>query len=105
MLMMMMMMMICGAGKFSLGSGRKKDRSRLRSVPEIGSVSSVMWPVTVEDFSVDVRFDCFLAIASEVIVLVDAQNRDVVFAATCKAVTGWTMLQSNALVCRSHFIS
>jgi len=87
-----------GAGKFSLGSGRKKDRSRLRSVPEIGSRSSVVWPVTVEDFSVDVRFDCFLAVATEMVVIVNAQDREVVFAAPCKTVVGWTVLQSNASV-------
>jgi len=92
-----------GAGKFSLGSGRKKDRSRLRSVPEIGSISSVVWPVTVEDFSLDVRFDCLMAVGSEMVVLVDTQSRDVVFAAPCKAVLGWTVLQSNASVSSIHF--
>ena len=84
------------AGKFSLGSGRKKDRSRLRSVPEIASVSSVVWPVTVEDFNLNIRFDSFLAIAPEMIVIIEDQNKDVVFALPSKSVIGWTVLQSNA---------
>lgn len=87
---------VCGSGKFSLGSGRKKDRSRLRSVPDIGSVCSVTWPVTVEDFCLDVRFDCFLAVGNEMLVLIDDRDKDVVFAVPCKAVIGWTVLQSNA---------
>ena len=93
-----MTMMWCNAGKFSLGSGKKKDRSRLRSVPEIGSVSSVVWQVTVEHFSLDVRLDCFLAIATEMMVIIEDQNKDVVFATPCKSVIGWTVLQSNASV-------
>ena len=92
----MIVQCLCDAGKFSLGSGRKKDRSRLRSVPDIGCLSSVTWPVTVEDFSLDARFDSFLAIATEMVVLIDDQTKDVVFAAPCKAVIGWTVLQSNA---------
>ena len=92
----MMIKMFVITGKFSLGSGRKKDRSRLRSVPEIGSVSSVVWLVTVEDFGLDVRLECFLAIAAEVMVTIDECSKDVVFALPCKAVIGWTVLQSNA---------
>ena len=85
-------------GKFSLGSGKKKDRCRLRSVPELSSVSSVVWSVTVEDFIRDVRLDCFLAIATEMIVIIEELNKDVLFTATCKSVIGWTVLQSNASV-------
>ena len=92
----MIITMFMITGKFSLGSGRKKDRSRLRSVPEISSVSSVVWLVTVEDFGLDVRLECFLAIATEVMVIIDECSKDVVFALPCKVVIGWTVLQSNA---------
>jgi len=94
---------VCVAGKFSLGSGRKKDRSRLRTVPDTGSISSVVWPVTVEDFSLDMRVECFMAVGCEMMVLVDAQSRVVVFATPCTAVTGWTVLQSNASVFSTRF--
>ena len=54
-----------------------------------------MWQVTVEDFGLDVRFDCFLAIATEMIVIIDDDSREVVFAVPSKSVIGWTVLQSN----------
>ena len=60
------------------------------------STSSVVWPVTVEDFCLNVRFDSYLAIAPEMIVVIEDQSKDIVFALSCKSVIGWTVLQSNA---------
>ena len=54
--------------------------------------------MTVEDFTLDVRLDCFLGIAKEMMVVVDVENKEVVFASPCKSVIGWTVPQSNALV-------
>jgi len=88
--------MLWGVGKFSLGSGRKKDRSRLRTVPEIHSISTLVWPVTVEDFSLDRRLDCSLAIGQEMLVIIDDDSKGVIFALPCCDVIGWTVLQSNA---------
>ena len=54
--------------------------------------------MTLEDFSLDVRFDCLLAISTEMMVVIDEENKDIVCASPCKAVIGWTVLQSNASV-------
>ena len=50
----------------------------------------------MEDFGLDIRLDCYLAIAPEMLVLIDEQSKDVVFAVPCKAIIGWMDLQSNA---------
>jgi len=64
-------------------------------------MSSLVWPVTIEDFSTtDLRLDCLLALACEMIVVIDDDTKDVVFASSCNSVLGWTVLQSNASVLR-----
>lgn len=88
--------MIClNLGKFSLGSGRKKDKSKLRNIPDIYCKAAVVWNVTVEDAALCTDVECFLAISYEVLVLIEEKSKGVIFTATCKSVLGWTAFQGN----------
>lgn len=80
-------------GKFSLGSGRKKDKSKQCSIPDVFSKSAVVWSVAVDDSSLQSAVDCFFAIARDIIVIVEDQTRNVIFTTLCKSVIGWTPFQ------------
>ena len=76
--------------KFSLGSGRKKDRPKTRSVPDIYARGALSWSVIVEDFGTSETIDGFLAIGSETAVIMDDTSREVLFSLQCSSVIGWT---------------
>ncbi|KAK2152234.1 hypothetical protein LSH36_334g01028 [Paralvinella palmiformis] len=82
--------------KFSLGSGRRKDRPKLRAFPDMFAKGAIVWNVQLEDFGSLSQVDCYLGIAEEAIVVIATHTQDVLFTIPCKAVIGWTP-QRNSL--------
>ncbi|XP_029648674.1 signal-induced proliferation-associated 1-like protein 2 isoform X2 [Octopus sinensis] len=76
--------------KFALGSGRKKERSKQKVVPDLFAKGATVFPVKVEDFGLANRIDCIFGIAAENIVLIEESTKDVIFSVPCTKVLGWT---------------
>ncbi|XP_064624047.1 signal-induced proliferation-associated 1-like protein 1 [Lineus longissimus] len=83
-------------GKFGLGSGRKRDKTKQRVIPDLAVAGAIVWAVQVEDFGQSVQVDCLLGISTEMVVVIEEETRDVVFAVHCRSVIGWTS-QTNSL--------
>lgn len=91
------------SGKLTLGSGRKKDKTRLVRIPDIRSKAAVVWNVHVEDFVNVVWVSCQLGIASEVIIIVEELTSSALFTTSCQAVIGWTLKPErfvNSFICQ-----
>ena len=43
------------SGKFSLGSGRKKDKSKQKVIPDLFSLGTIGWSVQVRIFTTDIK--------------------------------------------------
>nr|KAG5714573.1 hypothetical protein BaRGS_007019 [Batillaria attramentaria] len=81
--------------KFALGSGRKKEKTKQKVVPDMYAKGALVWNVQVEDMSSAVQMECMLAIAADTIVLVEAASKDVIFMVPCSTVIGWTLQASS----------
>ena len=86
-----------GSSKFFLGSGRKKDRMRLRPAAAGLRVlrGALTWSVSLTDFSASREADCKLAIGWESLVLVEDTTKMIICALPCRAVIGWRKLSEN----------
>lgn len=73
---------------------KKKDRHRMRFVPDAIVRGAIVWQVQIEAHSP--ALDCFLGISVDTLVLIDEQTRDTVFACPCTSVLGWSS-QTNSL--------
>ncbi|XP_056023182.1 signal-induced proliferation-associated 1-like protein 2 isoform X4 [Ostrea edulis] len=82
--------------KFSLGSGRKKDKVKQKVVPDIYASGAIIWNVQVEDFGSGSQTDAVLAISSEVLVIQEESSKSVIFTVHCGAIIGWTA-QANSI--------
>eukprot|EP00105_Crassostrea_gigas_P033621 XP_011457065.1 PREDICTED: signal-induced proliferation-associated 1-like protein 1 isoform X3 [Crassostrea gigas] len=76
--------------KFSLGSGRKKDKAKQKVVPDMYASGAIVWNVRVEDFGSGSQVDAALAISSEVLVIQEESSKSVIFTVHCGAIIGWT---------------
>ncbi|XP_055957265.1 signal-induced proliferation-associated 1-like protein 1 isoform X1 [Patella vulgata] len=76
--------------KFALGSGRKKERTKQKVVPDIFAKSAVIWNIQVEDVGSACQVESYLAIASNTIVIIEESTKDVIFTVACSSVIGWT---------------
>ncbi|KAK7104928.1 hypothetical protein V1264_019565 [Littorina saxatilis] len=81
--------------KFALGSGRKKEKSKQKVVPDMFAKGALVWNVQVEDMSSAVQVESMVAIAADTIVVVDAATKDVIFTVPCSTVIGWTLQASS----------
>ncbi|XP_011457065.3 signal-induced proliferation-associated 1-like protein 2 isoform X3 [Magallana gigas] len=76
--------------KFSLGSGRKKDKAKQKVVPDMYASGAIVWNVRVEDFGSGSQVEAALAISSEVLVIQEESSKSVIFTVHCGAIIGWT---------------
>ncbi|ELT98588.1 hypothetical protein CAPTEDRAFT_146981 [Capitella teleta] len=84
--------------KFSLGSGRRKERPKVRTVPDVFATGAVSWSVQVtahsspwtEDFGTSSQLDAHLGIGSTLLVLIDVATKRVLSSIACKLIIGWT---------------
>ncbi|KAK3092263.1 hypothetical protein FSP39_000466 [Pinctada imbricata] len=81
--------------KFSLGSGRKKDKIKQKVTPDQFATGAISWHIQVDDFSTASQVDGILAISSEVLVILEEMTRDVIFTVHCGAIIGWTSQASS----------
>ncbi|KAL8613785.1 hypothetical protein ACOMHN_029642 [Nucella lapillus] len=81
--------------KFALGSGRKKEKSKHRVVPDMYTKGALVWQVQVEDMGSAVQVESLLAVAADTIVLLDSASTDVIFTVPCSTVIGWTLQASS----------
>ncbi|GAB1604461.1 signal-induced proliferation-associated 1-like protein 2 isoform X2 [Argonauta hians] len=77
--------------KFALGSGRKKERCKVKVVPDLYTKGATVFSVKVEDFGLATRIDCILGIAAENVVLVEEVTKDVIFSVPNTKVLGWAI--------------
>lgn len=77
-------------GKFGLGSGRKKEKTKLKVVPDMYAKGALVWEVQVEDMGSASQVACLLAIAADTIVLLEESSKDVIFTIPCSTLIGWT---------------
>jgi hypothetical protein len=71
-------------------SSKKKERWRPRFLPDATQRGAICWQVLLDDSSQSTFVDCFLAISSDSIVLIEEASREIVFVTPCKSVLGWT---------------
>lgn len=76
--------------KFTLGSGRKKERSKVKIVPDFLAKGATVFFVKVEDHGFSKEIDCLLGIAAEYIVFIEDNTKDVIYIIPCSSVLGWT---------------
>ncbi|KAL1121932.1 hypothetical protein AAG570_003340 [Ranatra chinensis] len=78
--------------KFSMlsFSSKKKERWRPRFSSDGSQRGAVCWQVLLDDSSQAAFVECFLAVSSDSIVLIEEATREVVFVTPCKSVLGWT---------------
>ncbi|XP_078316232.1 signal-induced proliferation-associated 1-like protein 1 isoform X2 [Crassostrea virginica] len=82
--------------KFSLGSGRKKDKVKQKVVPDVYASGAIIWNVQVEDFGSSSQVNAILGISSEVLVIQEESSKSVIFTVHCGAIIGWTA-QANSI--------
>lgn len=78
-----------GGGKFNLFS-KKKEKIRLRFIPDISQRGAILWQVLLEDSGQSQRIECFLGISADTLVLIEELSRQIVFVAPCKSILGWS---------------
>lgn len=76
--------------KFTLGSGRKKEKSKVKVIPDLYAKGATVFYVKIEDHGLCKEIDCFLGIAAEMIVLIEETTKDVIFTIPCSSILGWT---------------
>ncbi|CAE1170042.1 SIPA1L2 [Acanthosepion pharaonis] len=76
--------------KFTLGSGRKKERSKVKIVPDFHAKGATVFFVKVEDHGFSKEIDCLLGIAAEYIVFIEDNTKDVIYTIPCSSILGWT---------------
>ncbi|XP_013772638.2 signal-induced proliferation-associated 1-like protein 2 isoform X3 [Limulus polyphemus] len=79
--------------KFSILSfgGKKKERIRLRFIPDSYIQGAISWHVQVEDHGQSRMIDdCLLGISIDTIVLIEENSREVIFTCPCSSVIGWS---------------
>ncbi|ESO90155.1 hypothetical protein LOTGIDRAFT_91952, partial [Lottia gigantea] len=76
--------------KFALGSGRKKERTKQKVVPDLFAKGCVVWNIQVEDVGTASQVESYLAIASNTIVVIEDSSKDVIFTVSCSSIIGWT---------------
>ncbi|XP_013794291.1 signal-induced proliferation-associated 1-like protein 2 [Limulus polyphemus] len=79
--------------KFSILSfgGKKKERSRLRFIPDSYVQGAISWHVQVEDHGQSRMIDdCLLGISIDTVVLIEENSKEVIFTCPCSSVIGWS---------------
>ncbi|XP_041352798.1 signal-induced proliferation-associated 1-like protein 2 isoform X2 [Gigantopelta aegis] len=77
--------------KFALGSGRKKERSKQKVVPDLFAKGAIVWNIQIEDFGSASQVDCLLGIGADTLVIIDDVSKDVIFMIPSGLVIGWTV--------------
>ncbi len=85
-----------GSSKFFLGSGRKKDRVRLRPVAAALRVlrGALTWAVSLTDFTAGRDVSSQLAIGWDNLVFVEDGSKMVICTLPCNAIIGWRKLSN-----------
>ncbi|XP_067682950.1 signal-induced proliferation-associated 1-like protein 2 isoform X2 [Haliotis asinina] len=81
--------------KFALGSGRKKERSKQKVVPDLFAKGGIVWNVQIEDYSNASQVECLLAMAADTVVLMEEGSKYIIFTIPCGTVIGWTLQGSS----------
>uniref|UniRef100_A0A0A9ZCU3 Signal-induced proliferation-associated 1-like protein 2 n=1 Tax=Lygus hesperus TaxID=30085 RepID=A0A0A9ZCU3_LYGHE len=78
--------------KFSMlsFSSKKKERWRPRFLPDEAQCGAVCWQVVLDDCSQSTLVECFLAISSDSLVLIEETTREIIFVTPCKSILGWS---------------
>ncbi|OWF38559.1 signal-induced proliferation-associated 1-like protein 1 isoform X1 [Mizuhopecten yessoensis] len=76
--------------KFGLGSGKKKEKSKQKVIPDMFSSGAISWSIVAEDFGQSTQVDGILGISDEVLVITEESSKLVIFTVHCGAIIGWT---------------
>ncbi|XP_069117869.1 LOW QUALITY PROTEIN: signal-induced proliferation-associated 1-like protein 2 [Argopecten irradians] len=76
--------------KFGLGSGKKREKSKQKVIPDMFSSGAISWSIIAEDFGQSTQVDGILGISDEVLVITEESSKLVIFTVHCGAIIGWT---------------
>ncbi|XP_033736077.1 signal-induced proliferation-associated 1-like protein 2 isoform X3 [Pecten maximus] len=76
--------------KFGLGSGKKREKSKQKVIPDMFSSGAISWSIVAEDFGQSTQVDGILGISDEVLVITEESSKLVIFTVHCGAIIGWT---------------